>query len=306
MIYDLIIIGGDAAGLSAGLYAGRKKINAVILTKKIGGQSVFSKSIENYPGFLEVSGVELVSAIKKQVDKFGVLVKEGEEVVSVSKKDNIFEVKTKTGQYNAKSVLVATGRSWRALDVPGEQKFIGKGISACAICDGPFYSGKDVAIVGSGNSGLYSAQDLLSYANKIYVLEMKEKIRGDDVIVSALKNSGKVEFITSAKTKEIKGSMFVERLVYTDLISGEERELKVEGVFVNIGQAPNSVFVEDFLKLNEQKEIVIDSKTNSTSVTGVFAAGDVTDVKHKQFVVAAAEGAKALLSTAEYLGSGAI
>ena len=299
-IYDLIIIGADAAGLTAGIYAGRKKVNALILSKKIGGQSMLTDSMENYPGFLKISGLELVGRLKEQVDKFEVPIKE-EEVFSVSGDAGNFSVKTKNGEYAAKKIIIATGSKWRPLNVPGEEKFMGKGVSVCTICDAPFYSGKDVAVIGGGNSALESAFDLLKYANKIYILQHREKFIGDEILFEKLKKESKVELLTSAEIKEIKGDKFVEGLVYEDLKEGKTKMLNVNGVFVNIGRIPNTSFLGGFVELNEYGEIVIDFKTNKTSRPGVYATGDVTDTKYKQFVVAAAEGAKAALSATDSL-----
>jgi thioredoxin-disulfide reductase len=307
MIYDLIIIGADAAGLSAGIYAGRKKLNTIILTKKLGGQSLLTDNIENYPGFLEISGVELVSKMKKQVEKFGVPIKEGEEVLEIrfhtaSAVNRIsFVVKTKEKEHRAKSDLVATGMRRRPLNVPVENEFMGKGVSVCTICDAPFFVGKDVAVIGGGNSAFESAYDLLKYADKIYLLQHNDKFKADKALYERVKQSNRVEFLTNAEIQEIKGLKMVEEMVYEDIKSGQTKKLKVSGVFINIGQIPNSSFVENFLELNEYKEIVIDLKTNASSVPGVFAAGDVTEVKYKQSIVAAAEGVKAALSAFEYL-----
>lgn len=298
--YDLIIVGADAAGLTAGIYAGRKKADALILSQKIGGQSLFTDNMENYPGFLKISGMELIGRLSEQVKKFEVPVKE-EEVLSVSGDIGDFSVKTQGGEYKAQKIIIATGSGWRPLNIPGEEKFMGKGVSVCAICDAPFYSGKDVAVVGGGNSAFESALDLLKYAGKIYILQHREKFVGDAVPFEKLKKEKSVVFITSAETKEIKGDKFVEGLLYEDLKTGETKELKVSGVFVNIGRIPNTSFLKDFVDLNERGEIVIDSKTNTTSRPGIFAAGDVTDVKFKQFVIAAAEGAKAVLSATDSL-----
>jgi len=300
-MYDLIIIGADSAGLTAGIYAGRKKINAIILTKKLGGQSLYTDSIENYPGFTKISGTELVNKLKEQVANFGIEIKENEEVVGIEKKDGGFLVKSSTGQYEAVSVVVATGQHWRELKIPGEKELVGRGVSICAICDAPFYKDKNVAVIGGGNSAFDSAYDLLKFANKIYILQHRDEFKGDRSMQEKLKQSGKVEFITNARTKEIKGSRFVESLIYEDVKSGDTKELKVDGVFVNIGQIPNSVFVEGLLDLNKFKEIVIDKDTNQTSVPGIFSAGDVTNIRYKQNIVAAAEGAKTTLSVYEYL-----
>ncbi|MEK9183579.1 MAG: FAD-dependent oxidoreductase [Patescibacteria group bacterium] len=200
-----------------------------------------------------------------------------------------------------KSLIIATGKNPRRLNVPGEEEFKNKGVSYCSTCDAPLYGGKDVVVAGSGNSGLGAAFDLTKYANKIYVLESDGKIKGDEIMQEKLKNSKKVEFIVNAKIKEIKGSNFVEKIIYEDRESGKIKETLAGGIFVNIGWIPSSGLVKDLVKLNEWQEIIIDPKTNEASVKGIFAAGDVTDVLHKQCVVAAGEGAKAALSIYEYL-----
>ncbi len=301
MIYDIIIIGADAAGLTAGIYAGRKKMKVVILTKQVGGQSFYSSNIENYPGFSSIFGAELISKKRSQVEKFGMTIKEDAEVVSVEKENGGFSVLANGEKYRAKSILIASGKKQRSLGVKGEEEFFGKGVSVCAICDAPFYQDKDVAVAGGGDSALESVYDLLKYARKIYLINHSEKFKGDEIMLANIKEIGKTEIITSGEIKKIMGTKFVESLVYEDLKTGKMKELKVGGVFVNIGHIPNSGFVKNLVKLNEIGEIVIDPKTNATSVPGIFAAGDVTDVKYKQFVIAAAEGAKALLSAAEYL-----
>ena len=226
----------------------------------------------------------------------------GTEVKSISKTGDVFEITTNTNdKIMTKSLIIATGKNPRRLNVPGEKEFENKGVVYCSTCDAPLFGGKDVAVAGSGNSGLNSAFDLLKYANNIYVLESDDKIRGDELLQEKLKKSGKVVFITNADIKEIKGTNFVEEFVYLDKKTGEEKTLKAQGLFVNVGWSPSSAFVKDFLETNEYGEIIIDPKTNETSVKGVFASGDVTDVKYKQCVIAAGEGAKAALSAYDYL-----
>ncbi|MDD5033007.1 MAG: FAD-dependent oxidoreductase [Candidatus Pacebacteria bacterium] len=301
MFYDLIIIGADMAGLTAAVYAGRKKLNTAVITAKIGGQTLMTSAIENFPGFIKISGAEIVSLLKKQVEKTGVPVVEEEVVFLTKEEGEKFLVKTKDGEYFAKTVIVASGAKWRKLNIPGEEKFIGRGVSFCSICDAPFFEGKDVAVVGGGNSGFDSAFDLLKYASKIYVLEISENFAGDKATFEKLKESGKVEFINFAKALEIKGGENVESVCYEDVSKNEKKEISVGGVFVNIGLNANSSFAEGFLELNSQKEIIIDPRTNASSVEGVFAAGDVADNKYKQAVIAAGDGARAVLSAYEYL-----
>ncbi|NOY35378.1 MAG: FAD-dependent oxidoreductase [bacterium] len=306
MNYDLVIIGAASAGLTAGIYAGRKKINTVILSKEVGGQALLTDTIENFPGFDSISGKELAAKERAQAEKFGAEIKEGVEVESIEKDGDDFLIKIKGGDsIGAKSVIIATGKNPRRLGVPGEREFENKGVSFCSICDAPLYGGKDVAVVGGGNSGLESAMDLTKYANKIYVLEFSDKIIGDESMQEKLAQTGKVEFIADAEVLEIKGDVLVEKIIYKDKKTGETKELPVGGVFVNIGWVPATGFLSsekgDFVELNDGGEVVIDHKTTETSVKGVYAAGDVSDVKYKQCVIAAAEGAKAALSAHEYL-----
>lgn len=301
MAYDLIIIGAGPAGLTAGIYAGRKKIKAIILTKQIGGQSL-SYTIENYPGLTEISGLELIEKTKKQVEKYGIEIKDSVLISGLEKKNGNFSVKTEGGEnFEAKAIIIASGKMPRKLEVAGAEKFEGKGVSFCTICDAPLFGGKNVAVVGGGNSALMSAIDLIPYAEKIYVLQHRERFIGDEILQEKLKNSGKVGFITAAEVREIKGSKFVEGLVYEDLKTGKTKELAVAGVFVNIGYVPNTAFVKNFLKLNEKEEIIINPETAETSVKGIFASGDVTNISFKQYIIASGEGAKAALSAYHYI-----
>lgn len=310
-MYDLIIIGGASAGLTSAIYAARKKLNTIILTERVGGQSLLTDNIENYPGFKIISGSEFIQKIKEQVENLKVEIKEGVSVKEVAKKKDIFEVRTQDdeGNFRARAVIIASGKHPRPLGVPGEEELTGKGVSYCSICDAPMFSGKDVAVIGGGNAGLESAMDLVNYAKKIYILEFASKILGDEKTQEKLKESGKAEFIVDAETKEIKGNRSaasgakggVAGIVYEDRKNKKQKELKVQGVFVNVGQIPSSDFVRGLVNINSQNEIIIDPKTNQTSVEGLFAAGDVTDVVYKQLVIAAAEGAKAALAAYKYL-----
>lgn len=304
MIYDLIIIGGGPAALTAAIYGARKKLNLKVLAQRIGGEQLFATGkIENYPGIPSIpSGLEFINKLKDQVKEYNVDVEEGQEVVKIEKKNGNFLVKTKMGsEYEAKAIIVASGKKPRKLGVPGEKEFEGRGISYCSVCDAPLFPNKTVAVIGGGNAGLDSAMDLTKYAKKIYVLEFGPKIIGDEATQKKLKETGKVEFITMAQSKEIKGEKFVTSLIYEDRNTKEIKELSVQGVFIHVGTVTSVDFAKGFLELNPANEIVIDPKTNQTSVEGIFAAGDVTDVKWKQIIVACGEGAKAALSAYQYL-----
>ncbi len=301
MIYDLIIIGAGPAGLTAGIYAGRKKLKTAILTKQIGGQSL-SYTIENYPGLMEISGLELVEKTKKQVEKYDMEIKESAEISAIDKKNGNFSVKTEKGDsFEAKAIVIASGKMPKKINVPGAEEFEGKGVSFCTICDAPLFAGKSVAVIGGGNAALMAAMDLIPYAEKIYILQHRQMFIGDEILQEKLKKSGKVEFFVDAETKEIKGKNFVEGLIYENLKTGEKKELAVGGVFENIGYVPNTAFVKNFLKLNEKEEIIIDPWTGETSIKGIFAAGDATNIPFKQYIIAAGEGAKAALSAYYYI-----
>ncbi len=302
MIYDLIIIGSGPAGLTAAIYGARKKMDILVLTKKIGGEASMAYSIENYPGFSKITGVELISKMRDRVEQYGVAIKEGMAVSGIEKKNDHFLIKTEQKEFfEAKAIVIASGRMPKKLDVPGAKKYESRGVSFCTICDAPIFAGKDVAIVGGGNAALNSAFDLLPYANKIYLLQHREKFIGDEAAMEKLKNTGKVMFIANAETKEIKGEKFVEGLVYEDIPTGDKKELAIKGVFVNIGQIPSADFAKNLVELDSQGRVVIDCSTNAASIAGIFAAGDATNVKYKQYIIAAAEGAKAALSAHEYL-----
>ena len=299
---DIIIIGAASAGLTSAIYVTRKKLNAVVITEKVGGQSLMAGIIENYPGFKKISGTELIQKMREQAEALGVEIKEGLRVNEIKQTEKVFEVKTEQGEnFKARALIISTGKKPRLLDVPGEKELTGKGVSYCSVCDSPMFAGKDVVVVGSGNVGLGAVMDLSKHVNKIYLLEVRSKIMGDEIMQERIRQNGKTEFITNAVTKEIKGKDFVESLIYIDKKTGEQKELKVGGVLVSIGHIPNSDFIKDFVKLNAQKEVIINPKTNQTSVEGIFAAGDVTDVFYKQSVIAAGEGAKAALGVYNYL-----
>jgi len=249
MIYDLAIIGGATSGLTAGIYAARKKLNTIILTKEVGGQTIQTESIENFPGFENISGTELIGKMKAQVLKYNLPIKSGAGVKSISKKDDVFEIETdKEEKITAKSVIIATGKNPRRLNVPGEKEFENKGVVYCSTCDAPLFGGKDVVVAGGGNSGLGSAFDLLKYANNIFVMESMDKLKGDELLHEKLKASGKVTFMTSVDIKEIKGSKFLEEIIYLDKKTGEEKTIKSQGLFVSVGWSPSSAFVKGFLE----------------------------------------------------------
>jgi len=302
-MYDLIIIGGGPAGIAAGIYATRKKLNTLLISRDFIGQVGKAFLIENYPGFEEIRGVALMERFKKHLEKFAIDINEGEEVSKISKrKDGTFEVTTsQKDRYFARAIIVASGRDPRPLEIPGEKEFLGRGVSYCTTCDAPLFQDKDVVVIGGGNSGFGAALELSKYCPKIYILHRGSKPRADEIVQERVKKTKKIKVLLNTDIKEIKGKNFVESIVYQDLKIKKQKTIIVQGVFVQIGSIPATGFVRGLVDFNEKDEIKIDSKTFSIKTPGLFAAGDVTDVPIKQIVVAAGEGVKAALSVYEYL-----
>ena len=302
MLYDLIIIGGGPAGITAGIYAARHKLNVLLITKEFGGQMAWKAvNIENYPGFEEISGLELVEQFEKHLRKYQVEI-ERDEVVKLEKNNNDFLVNTKDKKtFKAKTIIIASGADPRLLNVAGEKEFIGRGVSYCTVCDAPMFSKKIVAVIGGGNSAFEAAINLVQWVEKIYLLEASEKICADLDNQEKLKQTNKAEIIVNAQVKEIKGDKFVKSLIYLDKKTNKENVLNLAGIFVEIGRQPAVNFIKQLIELNDKNEIKIDCLTNQTSCPGVFAAGDVVNIPLKQIVIAAGQGAKAAISAHYYL-----
>ena len=292
--YDVIIIGAACAGLSAGLYAGRRALKTLILSKDIGGQAAITAEIENYPGAGTVAGSVLMLKFKEQAEKVGAkIILDG--VTKIEKAGNEFVVFTEKEQYGALSIILAFGLSHRQLNVPGEKELTGRGVAYCATCDGPLFRGKTVAVVGGGNSAFDAADYLGELCEKVYVLVRTDKFRADQVLIDSVKARKNVEIITNVQIKEIVGAKRVEKII---LNSGSE--LVLQGVFIEAGYEPQTKFLGDLVQLDDRGQIVVDMEAR-TSEPGIFAAGDVTNVIFKQAVISAGEGAKAALSAARYV-----
>ena len=307
MLYDLAIIGGGPAGTAAGVYAARKNLKTVFITESFGGQSVVSDEIQNWVGDVSVSGVELAKRFEKHLRaQEGIEIIFSDKAVKLEKMENgeevSFKITTEKGKkFETKAVFLAMGAKRRKLNVPGEEEFSGKGVAYCATCDAPLFRGKSVAVVGGGNAGLEAAFDLLSYVEKIYVLEYTDVLRGDEVTKKKLQESGKTEFLMMAEILKIEGEKLVSGLKYKDRKTGEEKGFSAQGVFVEIGSMPNSDLVKDLVKLNERGEIIVDHKTQAASCLGIWAAGDVSDVLYKQNNISAGDAVKAVLNIQEFL-----
>ena len=298
--YDLIIIGGGPAGISAALYAARQKLKFILISKDIGGLANYIPELKTYLGINYIAGYELVKKFQEHIDKNKIPRKE-ENVKSVSQTKSGLKVTTENSSYNTKSIIIASGRKFKKLGIKGENKYENKGLSFCAACDGPLFRNKEIAIVGGGRSGLYSALFMLSVAKKIYLIEKAGEIKetgGLSHIAKLVKESKKVKILTDTEPKEIIGNKFVTGLKVETKC--REKLIKVNGIFVEIGYEPNTDFIKDLVELNNRREVII-NKNNMSDVPGIFAAGDVTDVPEKQVVVAVGEGAKAALSAIFYL-----
>jgi alkyl hydroperoxide reductase subunit F len=297
-MYELVIIGGGPAGVAAGVYASRKQIKTVFITKEFGGQSIVSDGIENWIGDINISGQELAEKLKNHLEAYAdeyVDIQKGQLVDKVEKIDKGFKVITKNGdEFETKSILVASGSNRRRLPVTGADELEHKGLTYCATCDGPLFSDKDVAVIGGGNSALESAAQLSAYAKSVTIVHRRDEFRGDPITVDALKKDSKINFLLNVETTEILGDKFVSGFKYKEKGSDEEKEMKVDGIFVEIGAVPANDFVADIVDLTDDKTIKIDPWTQRTTENGIWAAGDVTNVKYHQNNIAAGDAVKAL------------
>jgi len=301
-MYDLIIIGGGPAAMSAGIYAARKKLKTLLTCKELGGQMNEAGQIENYLGFEPILGIQLAQKFDSHLRKFDLEIKEKQEIQEIKKlADRGFEILNgHNDKYQARALIIASGKGPKKLGVPNEEKFIGKGISLCATCDAPLFKNKEVAVVGGGNAAAQSVLEVAKYASKIYLLSLYSKLMADKIYQEKIKAASNISILFNAQVKEIQGNKFVTGLIYQDKVSQEEKKLSVQGIHIEIGSVPSSNFIKSVVKLNKKGEIKIDS-LNRTSQPGIFAAGDVTDVSHNQIVIAAGEGAKAALNAYDYL-----
>jgi alkyl hydroperoxide reductase subunit F len=299
-MYELIIVGAGPAGMTAAVYAARKRLNTLLMSKDIGGQAIWASKVENYMGYQFIEGAELMRKFEDQVKLFPLEQMIGEEVTALARSDSIFEVRTSGAQaYRAKSVVLATGKHPRLLNVPGEERLRGRGVSYCSVCDGPLFSQQSVAIVGGGNSALEAAGDMVGIASRVFLISPRG-ITGDPQVYEKLKSASNLTPFPESEVVEVKGLNVVEGIRIRELQSGSLHDIPVGGVFVEIGRVPSSQLAKDFTALNPYGEIEV-NRNCETSVPGLFAAGDVTDAPDKQIVIAAAEGAKAALQAHRYL-----
>jgi alkyl hydroperoxide reductase subunit F len=303
MMYDLIIIGGGPAGAAAAVYAARKRLKTLFITSEWGGQSVVSEKIYNWIGTSSLSGAELAENLKKHVlanTGESLEVKEGKKVISVSKNPAMtplagFSVKTESGEeFLTKTILIASGSNRRKLEAKNADKLEHHGLTYCASCDGPLFADMDVAVIGGGNAAFESASQLLAYCKSVTLLHRGDTFRADEITVEKVLQNPKMSAIKNAEILEIQGEKFVEGIIYKNKSSSKEIELKVSGIFVEIGQIPNTNFVKDLVPLDEIGRIKIDAKSQKTETPGIWAAGDCTDVLYHQNNIAAGDAVRAL------------
>ena len=303
MLYDLAIIGGGPAGAGAGVYAARKRLKTVFITKDWLGQSAVSEKIENWIGTNVISGSDLAKNLENHVKTYadGVIdIREGEKCLNIKKStsphlpSNSFSIQTDKNWYEAKTVLIVSGSHRRKLDVPGADIFEHKGLTYCATCDGPLYSGMDVAVVGGGNAAFDSAAQLMAYCKSVTILNRSENFRADPGTIEAVSRNPNIKIIKNAIPIEVKGDKFVSSIVYRDAKSNAETELPVSGIFVEIGSLPNTDFAKEIIKLDELNRVPVDAKTQQTHTKGIWSAGDCTDGLYHQNNIAVGDAIKAI------------
>ena len=299
--WDLAVIGAGPAGMTAAVYAARKGLKVLMVARDIGGQVLETDTIDNYLPEYGTSGPDLMQNFLKHLRNYKIDTLFGEEITDINPQPEGHILLTKSNKkINTRAVLIAAGTKKRQLGITGEHQLKDKGVSYCATCDGYIYENQPVAVVGGGNSGLEAALDMAKIATEVYLIIRGEQLSGDKSLQDKVNDSDKIEVCKSYQTTEIKGEQKVESIRIKNLNTGKERELNVKAIFIEIGLIPNTGFICEHLDINQGNEIIID-ENNQTSIEGIFAAGDVTDIKDKQIIVSAAEGAKAALRANEYL-----
>lgn len=300
VIYDTIILGGGPAGLTAAVYCMRKGMVTGLIARQVGGQVAETAGIENYLGYRYITGSELVDKFRDQVAQFGIAFEEKTTVSAVTD-GKVKHVTMSDGRVlQCKTLLIATGKESRRLDVPGELALVGHGVAYCAICDAPFFAGQPVFVVGGGNSGVQAAIDLARVASHVTLVQRRDQLKADKVLIDKLAAFANVDYLFEHLVTAIHGEKHVSAVTLQNRRTGETREQDTSGVFIQIGLIPNSTFAQGVVDMNGIGEILVDNFCR-TSSAGIFAAGDVTDVAYKQIIIACGEGAKAALAAYDYL-----
>ncbi|MFV8258108.1 alkyl hydroperoxide reductase subunit F [Bdellovibrio bacteriovorus] len=298
--FDVLVIGGGPAGASAAIYTVRKGLSTAMITEKIGGQVQETKGIENLIGVTYTEGPQLAAQLNQHIASYPVKVLENRRVKKIHTESKVKAIELESGEHlTADAIIVTTGAKWRELGVEGEKEYLGRGVAYCPHCDGPFYKGKKVAVIGGGNSGVEAAIDLAGIVREVVVFEYNDQLKADKILVDKLKSLPNVSIVTSAKTEKVIGDgNKVQQIQYLDRSLNKEEKMDLDGIFVQIGLVPNSQFLKDTVELTKFGEIIVDEK-GRTSAKGIYAAGDVTTTPYKQIVIAMGEGAKAALAAFE-------
>lgn len=303
MHHDVIVIGGSAAGLTAALYASRQGLKTLVITKDIGGQMLLTNEIQNYPGFANIGGFELATKFKEQVELYGSEFVY-DETIGIEQDTECpglcFKVKTTSGNYHATALILAFGKTPKDLGVPGEQELKGKGVSYCAVCDGPLFKGKTVAVVGTGDQALEAANYLANVASDVYLIHTHDRPIGSEELVNQVLSLSNVKAVPNSKVSALKGTSKLEKIVITNTTNGQNSEIQANGIFVEIGYIAKTAWLKGLVRLTPQGQIEVDKK-GETSQPGIFAAGDVTDTPYMQAVISAGQGAIAALSAYNYI-----
>ncbi|MEK3812975.1 alkyl hydroperoxide reductase subunit F [Bacillus sp. FSL R7-0685] len=298
--FDVLVVGGGPAGASAAIYTARKGIRTGVVAERFGGQVLDTMSIENFISVKATEGPKLAASLEEHVKEYDIDVMNLQRAKRLEKK-NLFELELENGAVlKSKTVILSTGARWRNVNVPGEQEFKNKGVAYCPHCDGPLFEGKDVAVIGGGNSGIEAAIDLAGIVNHVTVLEFAPELKADEVLQKRLYSLPNVTVVKNAQTKEITGDQSVNGITYVDRETGEEKHVELQGVFVQIGLVPNTEWLEGTVERNRMGEIIVD-KHGATSVPGLFAAGDCTDSAYNQIIISMGSGATAALGAFDYL-----
>ncbi len=302
--FDVIIIGSGPAGYTAGTYTSRARLKTLIISGSMpGGQLMTTSEVENYPGFPNgIFGPELMMNMRQQAERFGAIVVD-DEVTKVNFQQNPFTITTYSKEYQCKSVLVCTGASPRKLGIEGEQNFSGRGVSYCATCDGPFFKGEDIIVVGGGDTALEEATFLTKFGKSVKIIHRRNSLRASKILQDKAFENPKIEFIWDSALIDIKGDKKVNSVLIQNVLTNEVREISCGGIFIAIGHEPNTLIFKDNLELDERGYIVLKSQTK-TSVDGIFAAGDVHDYRYRQAITAAGFGCMAALDLEKWLIEG--
>ncbi len=299
-MYDVIIIGSGPAGMTAGIYAVRREMKTLMIGKETGGQLIWASEIENYPGFESIQSFELIERMRQQAINFGVEMKVDEVKKITKNEDKTFSIYTNREVFHSKTVIIAMGLAPRRLAIPGEEEFNGRGVSYCANCDGPFYKQKIVAVIGGGNSAFDAAEIMSKIAKQVYLINRSDQFRAFETLINEVKNRENIQIVTNTQLKAIVGTNKVEKIQYIDTTNQEEKEILLDGIFVEVGRIASTDLIADFVDRDKGQQIIADVNM-ATKTPGLFVAGDVVSSEFKQITIANGQATIAALSAYQYI-----